>query len=432
MERIEPLLFKEYPNLKEKVPWIPLLTNVPTPVERLTKLEKYFNLEDGQIYIKRDDKNHQIYGGNKLRKLEFIFGNTIKRKKKKAIVTCGGIGTNHGLACLIACNILNPPLKCDLFLFNQPLTWHVQRSLLLYDYFGAKLHFGKRDVSTYIKALFFWIFHRKYDFILPGGSPLIGRGTPLGIVGFIEAILELNEQIKKGQISEPDIIFIAAGTTGTAAGLIAGCKLLGLKTKVYAVAVVKDFIVNSSNLARNASKALKYLHKKDKNFPKLKVTEDDFELIKGYLGSGYGVKTIRGQKAVDTIFELEGKEKGFDLETTYTGKAMAGMFDFLIKEENKNKIILFWNTYNSNDLDNYIKETQFDYKKLPKKFHKFFEETNFQCWQITNCPDDIKMDCPAYLNHEYRFWRIIECQLDEDSKNKAYEELNNVIKLEDA
>ncbi len=196
--------------------------------------------------------------------------------------------------------------------------------------------------------------------------------------------------------------------------------------------MVKDFIVNSSNLARNASKALKYLHKKDKNFPKLKVTEDDFELIKCYLGSGYGVKTIRGQKAVDTIFELEGKEKGFDLETTYTGKAMAGMFDFLIKEENKNKIILFWNTYNSNDLDNYIKETQFDYKKLPKKFHKFFEETNFQCWQITNCPDDIKMDCPAYLNHEYRFWRIIECQHDEDSKNKAYEELNNVIKLEDA
>ncbi len=116
MERIEPLLFKEYPNLKEKVPWIPLLTNVPTPVERLTKLEKYFNLEDGQIYIKRDDKNHQIYGGNKLRKLEFIFGNIIKRKKKKAIITCGGIGTNHGLACLIACNILNPPLKCDLFL----------------------------------------------------------------------------------------------------------------------------------------------------------------------------------------------------------------------------------------------------------------------------------------------------------------------------
>lgn len=431
MERTEPLLFKKYPNLKEKVPWIPLLTNVPTPVERLTELENHFKLVNGQIYIKRDDKIYHIYGGNKIRKFEFIFGNTIK-KKKKAIVTCGGIGTNHGLACSIICNILNPPLKCDLFLFNQPLTWHVQQSLLLYDYFGAKLHFGKTDVSTLIKAIFFWIFHRKYDFILPGASPLFGRGTPLGIVGFIEAILELYEQIEKGKIPEPDIIFIAAGTTGTAAGLIAGCKLLGLKTKVYAVAVIKDLLANSSNIARNANKALKYLHNKDRNFPKLKITEDDFELIKGYLGSAYGVKTIRGQTAIDIVFKLEGKERGFKLETTYTGKAMAAMFDFLEKEENKNKTVLFWNTYNSNDLDRYLKKTEFNYKKLPKKFHRFFEEANFQCWQITDCPPEIREGCPAYFNHEYRFWKVTDCLLDEEKQKKAFKELKNLIKLEDA
>jgi D-cysteine desulfhydrase len=431
MNREEPLLFKRYPNLKEKIPWIPLLTNVPTPVERLTKLEKYINLKDGKIYIKRDDNNHHIYGGNKLRKFEFIFGKTIK-KKKKAILTYGGIGTNHGLACLVTCNIINPPLKCDLFFFIQPLTWHVQRSLLLYNYFGAKLHYGKKDIGTFIKALFFWIFHRKYDFILPGGSPLFGRGTPLGIVGFIEAIFELNDQIKKGQIPEPDIIFVAASTTGTAAGLVAGCKLLGLKTKVYSVAVYKNFLANASNIVRNANKGLKYLYKKDKSFPKFKISKDDFELIKGYLGSEYGIKTIRSQKAVDIVYELEGKERGFNLETTYTGKAMAGMFDFLEKEENKNKIVLFWNTYNSNDLDNYIKETQFDYKKLPKKFHKFFDINKYQCWQITNCPDDIKMDCPAYLNHEYRFWKVTDCLLDNEMQKKAFKELKNLIKLEDA
>ncbi|MFX1316911.1 MAG: pyridoxal-phosphate dependent enzyme, partial [Promethearchaeota archaeon] len=208
MERKEPLLFKEFPSLKEKVPWIPLLTNVPTPVERLPKLEKYFNIIQGQIYIKRDDRNHQFYGGNKIRKFEFIFGNTLK-KRKKAIITYGGIGTHHGLACLIICNRLNPPLKCDLFLYKQPLTWHVQRSLLLFNYFNANLHLGKSDITTFIKALFFWIAHRKYDFILPGGSVLFGRGTPLGMVGFIEAIFELNEQIKSGEIPEPDVIFVA-------------------------------------------------------------------------------------------------------------------------------------------------------------------------------------------------------------------------------
>jgi 1-aminocyclopropane-1-carboxylate deaminase/D-cysteine desulfhydrase-like pyridoxal-dependent ACC family enzyme len=431
MERIEPLIFKYYPNLKSKVPWIPLLTNVPTPIEGLIELEKYFNLDKGHIYIKRDDKNHQIYGGNKIRKFEFIFGNVFK-KKKKAIVTYGGIGTNHGLACLIICNTFNPPLKCDLFLFKQPLTWHVQRMLLLYKHFGANLHFGKTDVSTFIKAFFFWIFHRGYEFVLPGGSPLFGRGTPLGIVGFIEAIFELKEQINKGQIVEPDVIFVAGSTTGTAAGLVVGCKLLGLKTRVYIVAVYKDFLANSSNIARNANKALKYLHKKDKSFPKIEISAEDFELITGYLGTGYGVKTIRGQKAVDTIYELEGRKKDFQLETTYTGKAMAALFDFLENQENKSKTILFWNTNNSNNLDIHVRHTQFNYKKLPKKFQKFFEETKFQCWQITDCPDNIKKSCPAYLNHEYRFWKVTECLLDENKREKAFKELQNVIELEDA
>jgi len=323
-------------------------------------------------------------------------------------------------------------LKCELFLFNQPLTWHVQRSLFLYNYFGANLHLGKTDVSTFIKALFFWIFHRKYEFILPGGTPLFGRGTPLGMVGFIEAILELKIQIKEGQLPEPDVIFLASSTTGTAAGLVAGCKLLGLKSKIHAVAVYNDFLANASNLARNANKALKYLYKRNKNFPKIRVTTDDFELLEGYLGSGYGVKTIKGQNAVDTIFDLEGKVKGFNLETTYTGKAMAGMLDFLKRAENENKTVLFWNTYNSIDLDKYLKETDFQYKKLPQKFHKFFEESKFQCWQITNCPDDIKKSCPAYLNHEYRFWKITDCMLDDQKQRKALEELKNIIKLEDA
>jgi len=83
MEIKEPELFKSYPGLKEKVPWIPLLTTVPTSIDRLTELENYLDITDGEIYIKRDDKDHYIYGGNKLRKFEFIIGDAIKRKKKE-------------------------------------------------------------------------------------------------------------------------------------------------------------------------------------------------------------------------------------------------------------------------------------------------------------------------------------------------------------
>ncbi len=429
MERTEPILFKHFPNLKNKVPWISILTDIPSPIERLTELEEHFNNKN-QIFIKRDDKIHPIYGGNKFRKFEFLFGEVLK-KEKKGILTVGGNGTNHGLACAILCHELNPPLKCDLFLFQQPLTWHVQRSILLFDYFNSNLHLSKGDIGSFIKGLFFRILHPNYFFLLPGGSPLFGIGSSLGCVGFVNAIFELKGQIDQKIIPEPNIIFVPGGTVGTAAGLIAGCKICGLKTIVHVVAVATNLTANPSALKRSANKVIKYLRKRDNSIPNIKVGEDDFVFISGYLGSTYGVKTKRGQYAVDKVNELEGYKGGFKLETTYTGKAMAAMLDYLSIEENKNKTFLFWNTYNSNDLNIYLKKTDFRYDKLPKKFHKFYEDTKFQCWQITECPEDIKKSCPAFLNHEYRFWQITDCKLEEELQNKAFEYLENLIKLED-
>ena len=142
---------------------------------------------------------------------------------------------------------------------------------------------------------------------------------------------------------------------------------MGLKTKIHVVAVYTSLTSNPSAVMRNANKAIKYLRKFDKSIPEIKVSEDDFEFASGYLGSGYGIKTFRGQTAIDKVMELEGHRKDFKLETTYTGKAMAAMFNYLEKEENKSKKILFWNTYNSNDLDNFVKETNFDKKKSMRK-----------------------------------------------------------------
>jgi D-cysteine desulfhydrase len=264
-----------------------------------------------------------------------------------------------------------------------------------------------------------------------GGSPLFGIGTPLGVVGFINAICELKKQIERGILPEPDYIFVAAGSIGTSAGLTVGCQLLGLNTKVLAVSVTRESVINPKALIKTGNKAIKYLRNRDHSFKNIKITEDHFEIIKGYLGSGYGKITKKSQDAVDLIYELEGKSKNFKLDTTYTGKTAAAMLDFLRKEENKTKTVLFWNTYNSNNLDKYLKETDFAYQKLPKKFHKFYSRKSFQCWQITECPEDIKNKCAAFLNHEYRFWKVSECQLEESKKEKAVMRLKEVIQLED-
>jgi len=426
--REEPLILKIYPNLKGKVPWISLLTQVPTLIDRLENLEEEVGLlPEGRVYIKRDDESHHIYGGNKLRKFEFIFGKAIENNKK-GMITVGGIGSNHALACAIVAKELN--MRCHLYLFPQPLTWHVQRSLLLYDYFGAKLHLSKNFTTLTLKLLGFKLTHPTHHLMFPGGSLLFGLGSPIGTLGFVNAIFELKEQIDNGKMPEPDVIFVAGGSGGTGAGLILGCKLLGLKTKVFVTAVSMDWIINKKNILKNANKALKYLKKRDESIPDIKLGEDDFEIIEGYLGSEYGIKTKRGQQAIDLVKNLENTSDGFKLETTYTGKAMAAMIDYLKKDENKSKIVLFWNTYNSNDLDKYLREMGFNYKKLPTKFHKYYEDRRFQCWQIKNCPQPEQ--CDAYLNHEYRCWLIKGCTKEDRLGCKAYQELKDVIQLEDA
>ncbi|MBD3214681.1 MAG: pyridoxal-phosphate dependent enzyme [Candidatus Lokiarchaeota archaeon] len=428
MKLEKPYLFEYYPELEGKIPWTPLLTGIPTDVDRLQKLEKHFELDEGKIYIKRDDKDHHIYGGNKLRKFEFIFGDALE-KEKIGIATMGGIGTNHGLAAAIIAKELQ--IKCDLLLFPQPITWHVQRSLLLYDYFGANLHLCGGDVSTLFKLLWFQITHPKYYMMMPGGTPLFGIGTSLGTIGFINAICELNNQINDGMISKPDDIFIAGGSTGTAAGLVAGVKLLDLDILVNVVPVYGSLVANPKAVIRNSKKAIKYLRNRDKSIPKLKITKDDFNFHEGYLGSTYGKKTERGQYAVDIVEKLEGKEKGFKLETTYTGKAMAAMFDYIKNPENKDRTVLFWNTYNSNDLDEYLRKTEFDFERLPEEFHQFYKDDLFQCWQLHDCKTTLE-ECPTYLNHEYRCWKVKNCTEESREKCKAYKKLKDKIILEEA
>ena len=83
------------------------------------------------------------------------------------------------------------------------------------------------------------------------------------------------------------------------------------------------------------------------------------------------------------------------------------------------------------DLDKYLRETKFDFEKLPKKFHKYYTKKLFQCWQLTDCSEDIRNKCPAYLNHEYRFWKVTECKLEKDKQSIIKEKLSEVIKLED-
>ena len=75
-----PLLFEEFSDLDRVIPWISLV-NTPTPVKNLEKLGNYLKT-DIPIWIKQDDLTSRTYGGNKVRKLEFIIADALEKKKE--------------------------------------------------------------------------------------------------------------------------------------------------------------------------------------------------------------------------------------------------------------------------------------------------------------------------------------------------------------
>jgi len=335
------------------------LTNLPTPLQKLSKLSELQNIPN--VWIKRDDLCNPKYGGNKPRKYEYVLADAIN-KKKINIVTIGGIGSNHALANSIYAQALG--LNSEVYLFDQPLTEAVRRNLLCDYKYNAKIHYSPSPVGIAFKVIWKLIRDRKAYLIMPGAS------TPLGTIGFVNAGLEIAEQIKNGEMPEPDHLFAAVGSAGTCAGLLIGLELAGLKTKLHGIGVSMLMFTSKKNVLKLAKNTLKLMRKFDPSIPDVSQNFDKrLEVTHDFFGGEYGRVTYEGLEAIDIA-----KNDGIKLEPTYTGKTFSGLLAYCRENAcSKNENILFWNTYNSVDLSKEYKDV--DYRLLPKNVHKFFDGT---------------------------------------------------------
>ncbi len=334
-------LFEAYPALEKRLPWISL-GQYPTPVQKLSSLGTAIGYPE--LWMKRDDKSSDLYGGNKVRKLEFAIADAL-RKKKKYMITVGGIGTNHGLATTIHCGRVG--IKTVLVLIPQPIIDKVQENLLLDQHFGAEINVGSSLLNTYIRAGWALLMHPNFYLLWAGGT------SPLSTLGYVNAAFELKQQVDAGLLPEPKYIFGATGSMGTTAGLIAGARLAGLKSQVVGVKVSMDTYSNAGGTVALANKTIRLMRKYDQTVPDLKFTLSDFRFETGYFGGEYGKVTPEGTAAVELIKRTE----GIKLETTYTGKTLAAMLDFVKQDKSlKGAPVLFWNTYNGVDFTETIKQ----------------------------------------------------------------------------
>ncbi|MBU2514142.1 pyridoxal-phosphate dependent enzyme [bacterium] len=363
-ERIDkPILFRYFPGLSGKIAWIQL-ADLPTPVQRL------HHLDHEDLWIKRDDLTSRLYGGNKVRKLEFALADA-KRKNKKRVITFGGIGTNHGLATAVFCRQLE--MDCLLLLFKQPITEHVKKNLLLFHAFGAETIYKGSLTGTVLDYYLSRRLKNPFDYYLfAGGSSLTG------IIGFVNAAFELKSQVEQGQIPEPAVLICPVGSNGTLAGLSLGVQLAGMKTRLIGVRVTASHLGPIQSCTPDVAfglmkKTYRFLKKRCEAIPELHLKKPEF--IENYFGQGYGHPTREG---INAYLELKNKEN-ITLDPCYTSKTFAAVLNFCCQQPKGP--ILYWHTYNSVDLSD--KAQGVDTTMLPQDIRQFLEEKEIDCESFT-------------------------------------------------
>jgi 1-aminocyclopropane-1-carboxylate deaminase/D-cysteine desulfhydrase-like pyridoxal-dependent ACC family enzyme len=349
-------LFKQYPALAEKLPHV-ALAEFPTPVEKLDQLGSAIGLSD--FYIKRDDLTGRVYGGNKVRKLEFLLGKAL-RTGASHVATVGFAGSNHALATAVYAHQLG--LKSVSMLMPQLNARYVRRNLLASHYFKAELRHYKNKLTLAAGMMGVRCLQSRCEFIPGGGS------SPLGIVGYVNAAFELRDQIAAGDMPAPDRIYVAMGSMGTSAGLMLGLRAAGLNCRVIPIRVIEENMASARGMLHLLQDSATLLHNADPAFPQLEFSEKDFTIRNDCLGPGYASFTEKSASAARLLEE----KTGIPANGTYTAKAFSAIMADAAAGALDNQVVLFWNTFNSRDLTAFTESV--DYHQLPRAFHRYFEE----------------------------------------------------------
>jgi len=343
------------PGLAERIPRIALV-HAPTPVQPLERLSSRIGHE---IWIKRDDLSSPLYGGNKPRKLEFLLAEA-RSRGARTLVTAGGIGTNHGLATAIFGK--EAGFRVVLCLFDQPVTDHVRKNLLLFHACGAEMVYGGSRLKGLLRFFLVERVLRREAFFIP-----LGGSSPRGVLGFVNAGLEFARQVANKEAPMPGAVFVAVGSCGTLAGLVLGFRLAGLSVPVVGVRVAPAVAVNKKALLKLARRSQQLLSAGSRPVEAIELSKSDFLLDSTQYGGGYGHPTEAGRSAQRLAEDTE----GIRLEPTYTAKTLAGLLEHGRRNTFRGPL-LFWNTFNSADLSGRLAGVE--PSDLPRPFHRFFAE----------------------------------------------------------
>jgi D-cysteine desulfhydrase len=326
-DRREPPIFAELPALRHAVPWRPLV-HAPTPVEpcRTPFLDR-----EG-VFHKRDDRVSPLYGGNKIRRFEFLLADA-ERRGARSLVTVGGLASTQMMATVLFGRRLG--FAVHAVLFDQPVTSFARGVVLTGAAAGGQLVRGGGYLATTLRAFAVYRRASRPYLIFPGAS------SPLAVLGYVDAMLELGEQVRRGEVPRPDIIVVPAGSGGTLVGLAVGAALLRWPTMVTGVRITDLIACNRATLRWRIEAVARFLARHGGRSALRSLGEAPFALHHGAIGGGYGHPT---REAIAAIPEVE-RLTGVPGEVTYSGKGLAGLR--AVVREHPRATVLYWHTLSS-------------------------------------------------------------------------------------
>lgn len=285
-----------------------LIANLPTPVERLKSVP--------DAWVKRDDLTHAEIGGSKARKLEFLVDELVGRR----VLAYAPRGSNWLKGLAWASEAFG--FTVDYWVLPQHLNpeaarnWQklrVRRVTRFYDYPDLFAQLLWRAPAALRRARL---------------TPLAGTNARTTLA-YVNAAFELRAQVDAGLLPEPEAIYVAHGTGGTAAGLLAGTLLAGLRSRVVAVRITTGLIANRRRVLALARAAMDLVE------PGRAI--DESRLVNVHDFAGTYAEPIPASRAAKRRFAVE---EALALDDSYTAKTAAALLAMPARGPR-----LFWHTF---------------------------------------------------------------------------------------
>jgi D-cysteine desulfhydrase len=311
-------LYRRFPALRA-LPRVSLCTP-PSPVHEIEGIP-----DATQLWVKRDDYNAPILGGNKVRGLEFLLGEV---RPGDTVLTLGGAGSTHVLATAIHARRIGAE--------TMAMRWRHEMNTVA-DSISDKLarelketRVGATPIGAIVRCGYVRLT-RNVHFIPVGGT------SPLGALGHVNAGLELAEQLKRGDLPIPTNIVLPVGTGGTMAGVAVGLAIAGYDIPVVGARVGPRMLVNLPKVRRTARDVARLIS----GISGLTVPiPTNMHVTHKVYGGSYGRPLAAGSAAADMLERVS----GIQLDATYSAKAFVAALDLARMKKGPT---LFWLTFDA-------------------------------------------------------------------------------------